>query len=58
MKRELLKYLSGLCQAASAALLAGAVIVPEMRTASLWLTAFLSLMGAGFVILGEKVGVK
>jgi hypothetical protein len=54
MKRELLKYLSGLCQAASAALLASAVIMPDTRTTSLIVSALVSIMGAVFVILREK----
>jgi hypothetical protein len=35
MKKELLKYLSGLCQAASAALLAAAMIMPTVTTQAL-----------------------
>jgi len=58
MKKELLKYISGLCQAASAAVLAGAVIMPETRTASLWISAFIAVIGVVFVVLREKGGVK
>jgi len=58
MRKELLRYLSGLCQAASAALLAGAVIMPETRTASLWIASFIAVMGAGFVVLREKGGAR
>jgi hypothetical protein len=36
MKKEFLKYLSGLCQAASAALLAAAMIMPAMTAQALW----------------------
>ncbi|MDR1685295.1 MAG: hypothetical protein LBR82_02440 [Desulfovibrio sp.] len=35
MKKELLKYLSGLCQTASAALLAAAMIIPAVKTQSI-----------------------
>lgn len=48
MKKELLGYLAGLCQAASAAsaaLLAAAVIMPEARTASLCYCGASAVMG-------------
>jgi hypothetical protein len=54
MKKELLKYLSGLCQAALAALLASAVIMPDTRTPSLIVSGLISIMGAVFVVLREK----
>lgn len=40
MKKEILAYITGLCQAASAALLASAVIVPDARTEAI-ITCFL-----------------
>ena len=54
MKKELLKYLDGLCQAASAALLAGAVIMPDIRAQALWGAAATAILGAVFVVLREK----
>ena len=51
MKNDLLKYLSGLCQATSAALLAAAMIMPDVREQALWGTAMIATVGAMFVIL-------
>jgi hypothetical protein len=53
MKRELLHYLAGLCQAASAALMASAVIMPDMRTESLFGCAASAAMGMTFVYFKE-----
>jgi len=54
MKKELLKYLSGLCQAASAALLAAAMIMPDVTAQALWGATATAAIGAVFVILREK----
>jgi hypothetical protein len=54
MKKELLKYLSGLCQAASAALLAAAMIMPSVRVQALSGAAATAIVGAALVILREK----
>ena len=54
MKKELLRYTSGLCQAASAALLAAAMIMPDVTVQALWAAAMLALAGAVFVIIREK----
>ena len=54
MKKALLHYVAGLCQAASAALLAGAVIMPDIRTQALWGAAATAILGAVFVVLREK----
>lgn len=54
MREELLKYLSGLCQAASAALLAAAMIMPDVRGSALTGAAVTAVMGAWFVVLREK----
>ena len=54
MKTELLKYLAGLCQATSAALLAGAVIMPDIRTQALWGAAAMAALGIGFVVIREN----
>ena len=51
MKKELLQYLSSLYQAASAALLASAVIVPEARIAALFGTYICAMLGMLFVYL-------
>lgn len=51
MKKELLQYLAGLCQGASAALLASAVIVSEMRIAALFCTYICAMPGLLFVYL-------
>ena len=53
MKRELLHYLAGLCQAASAALMASAVIMPDMRTESLLGCTASAIMGLTFVYFKE-----
>ena len=53
MKRELLHYLAGLCQAASAALMASAVIMPDMRTESLLGCTVSAIMGMAFVYFKE-----
>jgi hypothetical protein len=54
MKKELLKYLSGLCQAASAALLAAAMIMPTVTVQALMGAAATAVTGAVFVVLREK----
>jgi hypothetical protein len=54
MKKELLKYLSGLCQAASAALLAAALIMPAVTTQALWGASVTAIVGAVLVVLREK----
>ena len=54
MKKELLKYISGLCQAASAALLAAAMIMPDVTAQALWGSAIMALAGAAFVVIREK----
>jgi hypothetical protein len=54
MKKELLKYASGLCQAAAAALLAAALIMPEVRNQALVGSAATAILGAWFVYLREK----
>ncbi|MCL2122490.1 MAG: hypothetical protein FWH34_00220 [Desulfovibrionaceae bacterium] len=56
MKKALLHYVAGLCQAASAALLAGAVIVPDMQVSALWGAATAAFIGAVLVVLREKGG--
>jgi hypothetical protein len=56
MKKELLHYVAGLCQAASAALLAGAVIVPDMRASAISGAAAAAIIGAALVALKEKGG--
>ena len=58
MKKELLKYISGLCQATSAALLAGGIIMQDVRTSALMAAFVLALAGAGFVFLRETGGDK
>ena len=54
MKRELLHYLAGLCQAASAALMASAVIMPDARTESVLGCLACTIFGIMAVILKEK----
>lgn len=54
MKQELPNYLGGLCQAASAALLASAVIMPDMRTQSLFGCAIAAVAGGVAVILKTR----
>ena len=54
LKKELLRYLSGLCQAASAALLAAAMIMPDVTEQALWGAAVTAVAGAVFVVLREK----
>lgn len=56
MKKELLQYLVGLCQGASAALLASAVIVPDMRIASLFGAYVCAMLGILFVYLKNMGG--
>ena len=46
MKKELLGYLAGLCQAASAALMASAVIMPDVRVESVTGCAVVAVLGA------------
>ena len=54
MKKELLSYLAGLCQAASAALLASAVIMPDARIESMFGCTASALLGGIFIVLKEK----
>ena len=54
MKNELLSYVVGLCQAASAALLASAVIVPDSRPDALLGCYIVAALGALFVFLKHK----
>ena len=54
MKKELLIYLAGLCQAASAALMASAVIMPEARIESMLGCATSAIMGGIFIVLRHK----
>ena len=54
MKRELLQYLAGLCQAASAALMASAVIMPTMRTESVLGCLTCAALGALAIYLKEE----
>ena len=54
MRKELLQYLAGLCQAAAAALMASAVIMPDMREESLWGCVAAMIVGAFLVCLKAK----
>lgn len=54
MKKELLGYLAGLCQAASAALMASAVIMPDMRVESIAGCAVVAVFGAIAAALKAK----
>ena len=54
MKKELLHYLAGLCQAASAALMASAVIMPSARLESILGCVVSSLFGVLAIVLKEK----
>ena len=54
MKKDLLIYLAGLCQAASAALMASAVIMPEARIESMLGCATSAIMGGVFIVLRHK----
>ena len=54
MRKELLKYISGLCQAASAALLAAAMIMPDVTGAAILGAGATAILGAVFVYLREK----
>lgn len=54
MKKELLNYLAGLCQAASAALLASAIIMPDAKTESLLGCTTSAIFGGIFIFLKEK----
>ena len=54
MKRELLGYVVGLCQAASAALLASAVIMPPARAESIFACFICAIIGAFLVFLKNK----
>ncbi|MDR1126059.1 MAG: hypothetical protein LBM64_08400 [Deltaproteobacteria bacterium] len=56
MKKELLKYVSGLCQAASAALLAAAMITPAVMLQALCGATIMAIVGAVLVVLREKGG--
>ena len=51
MKNELLKYLSGLCQAASAALLVAALIIPDVTGPAAAFSVITAVLGAVFVVL-------
>ena len=48
MKKGILSYLIGLCQAASAALLASAVIVPESRPDAMLACYIVAMLGLFF----------
>jgi hypothetical protein len=54
VKSELLKYASGLCQAAAAALLAAALIMPSVTGQALAGSAIVAGFGAWLVYLREK----
>lgn len=54
MKKALLTYLAGLCQAASAALMASAVIIKEARIESIIGCAVVAVIGAVAVILNAR----
>ena len=54
MKAEILAYLIGLCQAASAALLASAVIVPQNRSDALLACYIVAILGLFFVFQKNK----
>ncbi len=54
MRNDLLNYLAGLCQAASAALLASAVIMPDVRVDSLIICVVSAVLGGIFIILKEN----
>lgn len=54
MKKDLLSYLAGLCQAASAALLASAVIVPEARIEALFGCYASAMLGLLFIVLKHQ----
>ena len=53
MKKALLHYVAGLCQAASAALMASAVIMPDVRVESVQGCAIAALIGCLAVIIKE-----
>ena len=48
MKKALLHYVAGLCQAASAALMASAVIMPDVRVESVQGCAIAALIGCHY----------
>lgn len=54
MKKELLAYLAGLCQAAAAALMASAVIIDDARTESLLGSVVAMGIGLALVWIKEK----
>ncbi len=54
MRKELLGYLAGLCQAASAALMASAVIMPGVRAESMSGCAASAILGGIFIALKAK----
>jgi len=54
MKKELLQYLAGLCQAASAALMASAVIMVDVRIESVLGCVVSAAFGALAIFLKEK----
>ncbi len=54
MKQAILGYLAGLCQAASAALLASAMIIPEAMVVSIAGSSVTAVIGLAMVILKER----
>ena len=54
MRKELLKYLAGLCQAAAAAFLVAALIVKEVAGQSLLFFAITAVLGAVVTVLKEQ----
>lgn len=54
MKQDILNYLIGLCQAASAALLVSGVIMPDVRVQSLIGCVFSAIIGIVLVILKNR----
>ena len=54
MKKELLKYFAGLCQAAAAAFLVAALIVPTLAWPALICSVVTAVLGAAFIVLKEQ----
>ncbi|MBQ7606995.1 MAG: hypothetical protein IJU76_03360 [Desulfovibrionaceae bacterium] len=54
MKKDLLEYMAGLCQAASAALLVSAVIVPTSRPDALLGCYIMAIAGAFAIFFKNK----
>lgn len=54
MKKELLAYLAGLCQASAAALMASAVIIDDARVESLCGSVVAMAIGLALVWIKEK----